>query len=112
MFGGKKYRNENIGQAKVEKLPGPKEIPMEVGSYMVVEMKQNPDRVWQLKGVVLPTNDKKTFYCRIFDESKVKEAGVKVRDWTSLDAYPDLILWEGFSDKETHTVRPEKYGTR
>jgi hypothetical protein len=76
---------------------------------MVVEEKKNPDWVWNLKGVVRPAGKKKVFYCRVFDEAQAAQAGVKVKDWTSLDDYPDLILWEGYFDKETNTVRREKF---
>jgi hypothetical protein len=76
---------------------------------MVVEEKKNPDWVWKLKGVVRPAGKEKTFYCRVFDETQTAKAGVKVKDWTSLDDHPDLILWEGYFDKETNTVRHEKF---
>jgi len=34
---------------------------------------------------------------------------VKVTDWTSLDEHPDLILWEGYCDRETNTARRGKF---
>jgi len=91
------------------RLPAPKGIPELVGRHMVVEEKKNPDWVWKLKGVVRPAGKKKEFYCRVFDESQVAQAGVKVKDWTSLDEHPDLILWEGYVDKETNRARREKF---
>jgi len=91
------------------KLPGPKGIPDTVGMYMVVELKKDPDWVWQLKGVIRPAAKEKAFYCRVFDEGQVAQAGIEVRDWTALDEYPDLILWEGYFDKETNTARPERF---
>ena len=90
------------------KLPGPKNIPDVVGRHMVVAEKKDPDWVWKLKGVVRPA-EKKAFYCRVFDEAQAAQAGVKVKDWTSLDGHPDLILWEGYFDKETITARREKF---
>ncbi len=92
-----------------EKLPGPKDIPELAGRHMVVEEKKDPDWVWNLKGVVRPADKKKAFYCRVFDEAQAAKAGVKVKDWSSLDSNPDLILWEGYLDKETNTVRREKF---
>ncbi|OGP55182.1 MAG: hypothetical protein A2162_05280 [Deltaproteobacteria bacterium RBG_13_52_11b] len=92
-----------------ERLPGPKGIPGSVGSYMVVQMKKNPDWVWKLQGVVRPADKKKAFYCRVFDASQAAQAGVKVKDWTSLEDHPELILWEGYFDKETNKVRDEKF---
>ena len=92
-----------------EKLPGPKGIPEMAGRHMVVQEKKNPDWVWKLKGVVRSAGKKKAFYCRVFDEFQVAQAGVQVKDWTSLDGHPELILWEGYFDKETNTVRDEKF---
>ncbi len=90
-------------------LSGPKGVPDLVGQFMVVKEKQNPDWVWKLKSVLRPAGKKKDFYCRIFDELQASKSGVKVKDWTSLDEHPDLILWEGYFDKENHIARREKF---
>jgi hypothetical protein len=92
-----------------EKLPGPKGIPDLPGRQMVVEEKKDPNWVWSLKGVVRPAGKKEAFYCRVFNEAQAAQAGVKVKDWISLDEHPDLILWEGYFDKQTNTVRREKF---
>jgi hypothetical protein len=106
------FWNRKGAQEGEERLPGPKEIPQPVGSYMVVQMKKDPNRVWQLKGVVRPAAENGTFYCRVFDKAQVAEAGLKVKDWTSLDTHPELILWEGYFDKGTNKVRDEKFVKR
>ena len=90
-------------------LPGPKGLPQLVGSHMVVEEKQNPDWVWNLKGVVRSAGKERAFYCRVFSEAQAAKAGVKVKDWSSLDDHSDLILWEGYFDKRTNEVRREKF---
>jgi len=92
-----------------EKLPGSQGIPEHAGRHMVVEEKKDPNWVWKLQAVVRPTEKKTAFYCRVFDVAQVAQAGVKVKDWTSLDEHPDLILWEGYFDKKTNTVRREKF---
>jgi hypothetical protein len=92
-----------------EKLPGPKGIPNLAGRHMVVEEKKDPNWVWNLKGVVRPTGKKNAFYCRVFSEGQATQAGVKVKDWSSLDEHSSLILWEGYLDTETNTVRREKF---
>ena len=104
MFGlfGKKKEGE-------AKLPGPKDIPELVGRYMVVEMKQDPNYVWSLKGVVKPAGGKKDFYCRVFDVSQTREAHVNIENWSSLDGHPELIRWEGYVDMEKNIARPEKF---
>lgn len=88
-----------------EKLSRPKNISELVGRYMVVEMNQNPDWVWKLKCVVRPAGKKKVFWCRVFDDAQTAKAGVQVKDWTSLDAHSELIVWEGYFDEETKEVR-------
>jgi hypothetical protein len=102
------WKRKETKPGEVE-LPGPKGIPDLAGRYMVVEEKKDPNWVWRLKGVVRPAGKERAFYCRVFDEAQVAQAGVKVKDWTSLDERPDLILWEGYFDKGTNTVRHEKF---
>jgi len=92
-----------------QKLPGPKGIPDLAGRHMVVEEKKDPNWVWNLKAVIRPTGKKNAFYCRVFSENQAAQAGVKVRDWSSLDEHSSLILWGGYLDKETNTVRREKF---
>ena len=94
------------------KFPGPKELPQSIVTYLVHEEKKNPDWVWSLKGVVRPAERKKAFYCRLFSEAQAAQAGVKIKDWTSLYDHSDLILWEGSFDKETNIVRREKFVKR
>jgi len=90
-------------------LPGPKGLPQSVGAQMVVEEKRDPDWVWSLKAVLRPTGKKRAFYCRAFSEVQAAQAGVKVKNWNSLDDHSDLILWEGYFDAETNTARREKF---
>jgi hypothetical protein len=104
-----KFWEHEKTKAGEERLPGPKGIPFEVGRHLVVEENTDPSLVWKLKGVVRPTEKKDASYCRVFDEAKATQAGVKVKDWSSLDEHLDLILWEGYIDKETATVRTEKF---
>lgn len=90
-------------------LSGPKDLPQFLGSHLVVQEKKEPDLVWKLKMVLRPTEKKKVFYCRVFSEAEAAQAGVKVKDWTSLDNHSALIFWEGYFDRETNTVRSEKF---
>ena len=102
------WRHEKTIEGEV-RLPGPKRIPVYVGRHLVVKENKDSNWVWHLKGVVRPTEKKSTFYCRVFDEAKAAQAGVKVKDWSSLDEHLDLILWEGYFDKGTHAARTEKF---
>lgn len=102
-------RSEKVTSEKSTKLPGPVNIPEQVGRYMVVQMRKDPDWVWKLRGVCQPTDKKKVFYCRVFDESQTRQAGLKVKNWTSLDDYAALILWEGYFDKQNNTACLAQY---
>lgn len=95
---------------KGEKLHGPQEIPELAGRNLVVAKKLDPDYVWHLKAVIRgnPSRGKKVCDVRVFDEAKAAEKKVKVKDWTTLDQYPDLILYEGWFDKGNLTAELEK----
>jgi hypothetical protein len=91
-------------ETKVEKLPGPKEIPELAGRFLVNTKKKDPDWVWKLKSVVRKRPESKdAFDVRVFDESQAaqKGGGVTVKDWNTLDEHPDLILYEGWFNKKT-----------
>ena len=91
---------------EVEKLPGPKDIPELVGRYLITELKQNPDWVWKLKGVVRQRSEgKDAFDFRVFDEAQAAARKVTVKDYTSLDEHPDLILYRGRFDKKSGEVQ-------
>lgn len=94
--------------AKVKKLPRPKNIPEQVGRHLVVKLGKNPDWVWNLKGVVRPRAEGKSCYdVRIFDMAEAAQKSVTVRDYTSLDEHPELVLYEGWFDKKTLRVEIE-----
>ncbi len=90
------------------KLPGPTGIPELAGRHMVVEMHKDPDYVWKLRAVNRPVG-KKDFYCRVFDDADLNKAKLQVKDWTSLDGHPELIVWEGYYDKNASTAKPGKF---
>ena len=91
---------------KAEKLPGPKEIPYPVGKHLVVSMGQDPDWVWQLKGVVRHRPESKdAFDVRVFSDSDAAMKKVPVKNYNSLDAHADLILFEGWFDKKSMDVQ-------
>jgi hypothetical protein len=82
-------------------LPGPKEVPELVGRHLVVVLKQNPDWVWKLKGVVRPhAENKDLFDVRVYDESQTKQ-GARIKDYSTLDQLPDLVLFDGWFNKKT-----------
>ena len=98
-------RNRESGAAAMPggvKLPGPKGMPEPVGRYLVVRLDQDPDWVWNLKSVSRPHPEKsELFDVRIYDERYVALENVVIKNYTSLDARPELILFEGWYDKKT-----------
>lgn len=104
----KKPKTEESLQPKSEKLPGPRSIEELVGRHLIIELKQNPDLVWNLRSVVRHRADgKHRFDFRVFD-GQVAASKVKVRDYTSFDDQPELVLYEGWFDKVSMAVHLEK----
>ena len=108
MFWKKKTATEELPKPEAEKLPGPRSIEELVGMHIVTDLKQNPDRVWQLRSVVRRrTGGKHRFDFRVFDEVQVTEKKIKVKDWTTFDQHPELILYQGWFDKVSMKVHFE-----
>lgn len=109
MLWRKKQPIENSATVKVEKLDKPRGIPDAVGRYMVVNLAKHPDWVWDLKCAMRERTERHTFDIRVFDARAASSNGIAVRDYTSLDSHPELILCEGIFDKRSHTFRTEQH---
>jgi len=92
----------------VEKLQKPKDIPEVVGRYLVVSLGKDPDWVWRLKSVERLRGEKNNFDVRVFDASQVAATGVRVKDYTSFDEHPELVLFNGWYDKKTMAMHMEE----
>jgi hypothetical protein len=102
MFWGKKSAKEE------GKLSGPKEIPGPVQNYLVAERKIDPDLVKLLKAVERKSTTGAGFNIRVFDDSEAIAKKVQVKDYTSLDECPDLIIYEGWFDEGAKQVKLEE----
>ena len=92
-------RTKSAGKSQ-RGLPGPDLIPDPVGTYLVTELKMDPDYVWKLKAVVRPWPDKKKVcHFRVYDERETEKRGVKIEDYLSLDSHQDDILFQGVLDR-------------
>jgi hypothetical protein len=108
-----KTKTVDSSSGRVQKLPKPTDIPDPVGRYLIVERGKNPDWVWNLKAVILPRQEEKDCYdVRIFDKGSAAEKNVMVKDYTSLDGYPELILYEGWFNKKSMDVHIEEKKTK
>ena len=93
------------------KLPKPKKIPIQIGQYLVVQEKEDPDFVWKLMCVLRPyAEHKERFDFRVFRSSSAQIAQVGVTSYDSLDAYPKLIIYHGWYDKFSNLIEIIKGG--
>ena len=102
MFWGKKSAKED------GKLPGLKEIPDVVQRYLVAEKKMDPDLAKLLRAVERKNGNGGGFNIRIFDHSEAIARKVDIKDFTSLDPCPGLILYEGVFDEGARQVHLEE----
>ena len=87
-------------------LPKPKDLPEAVGRHLVVDLNLDPDLVWSLKAVLSPREESRDMAdIRVFNPGKADAAGVTVRNYTTLDDHPQLILYEGSFNKKTHHLK-------
>ena len=109
MFWKKKTETGESSKPQMEKLPGPSSIESILATRLVVELEQDPDRVWKLHNVVRRrSGGGKRFDFRVFDMARVEATRVEVKDYTSFDDYPELIAYQGWFDKESGEVHFEE----
>ena len=93
--------NNQIVETTTVKLPRPKEMPQQIGRFLVTHEKADPDIVWNLKCVVRPIADRKGWFdFRVFSPSAAGRAQVDVKNFASLDDHPELVLYKGRYNKD------------
>ena len=103
-----KSKTGEPSQPKSKKLPGPRSIEELVGRHLVVDLKQNPDWVWQLRSVVRRREGgKHRFDFRVYDAAQETAEKAEIKDYNSFDTYPELILYQGWFDKVSMEVHFE-----
>jgi len=82
-------------------LPGPKDVPKAVGRDIVTKLGGDPDRTWKdYKAVMRPKEGYKgTFEVRVFDGVQAASKKITVKNYNSLAEHPELILYEGWFNK-------------
>ena len=106
MFWNKWFDKHNGAGPQRPKLKPPTDLPQPVGQYLVVKLQYDPDWVWELKAVLKPVagGKKSVRHFRVYDPVQAAKQWIKVINYHSLDDYPELILYEGDFDKDTHAV--------
>jgi hypothetical protein len=93
---------------KVLKPGSPASIPDYISKAIVQEIRKitEPSDHWvSYKAVISPRKDAEDIFdIRVFDEFIRNKKGVEVKDYSSLDAYPDLIEFEGWINQTTKQV--------
>lgn len=90
---------KNEGEVK---LSGPKLLPDPVRKYLVGQ-KANLECLYTVRALLRGNGEASDI--RLFDETEAMVREVTVKDYTSLDAHPELILWEGKFDKKGKNVQ-------
>lgn len=94
-----------VPKSKAEKLAGPREIPQLLVKHLAAEKKIDADWARLLKAVVRRSpKGKEISDVRVFDDAEAMVKKVTVKDYTSLDAHPELIIYEGWFDEESKRV--------
>jgi hypothetical protein len=84
---------------------GPKDIPTWVYMYLVTMMKVPSESLTGLRSVQKAGfwEGKPVTFTRIYNPNASEEAW-QVKDFTSLDRHPELILYEGYWEKDGNRV--------
>ena len=82
-----------------------KDAPGFIKGKLTIHLGKDPDWIWNLKAVARRRQDRDGVYdIRIFNAADAASKQIKVRNFTSLDSHPELILFEGSYDKRKNSV--------
>jgi hypothetical protein len=101
------FWNKKPTKEEAEKLSGPRPIPRLVQNYLVAKNKMDPNFV-ELLTAVTRKGPNGASDIRVFDDSEAIVKKVQVKDYTSLDGNPDLIIYEGSFDEGSKQVNLEE----
>jgi hypothetical protein len=91
--------------AKAAKLLAPRQMPGMVEKYLAANYKMDAEIARLLKVVARrQPQTQGAFDCRVFDQSEAEAREIKIKDYTSLDEHPDLILYDGWFDEGSKRV--------
>lgn len=106
MFGKKTPTKEDV---KVVRLPGPKEIPAGVVKYLVAEKKLDAEWLQFVRSVTRANAQGQGLQdIRIFDPAEAEALKVQVKDFTTLEGHPELLMYEGTFNSATGVVQLEE----
>ncbi len=104
MFGIKKTNKAEV------KMPGPSAIPETVQKYLASDKKVDATLASLLRSVILRGSDGPSAYkIRIYDESDAIARKVDIKNYSSLDEHPDVILFEGSVNEVAKQVNLDEH---
>jgi len=90
-----------LGRQNLQKLPRPDKLPLGMVRYLTVILGHSPNWVQGLKYVERPRAGVNSICdVRVFDELLTIVNKVEVKNFNSLDDYPDMILFQGWFNKD------------
>ena len=89
--------------------PAQKTSPYKVGRHLVVVDGVSPDRVWNLKSALKPSETQMDIVdFRLFSPASAAKSHINIRAYATLDHHPELVIFEGWYDRETRKMQVEK----
>lgn len=93
----KLQKPKTIARRSTKGLFKPARLPAAAARYLTGQVGHNPTWVKGLKCVKRINADREdTYELRVFDEILAAENEVRIESYHSLDAYPELIIYEGW----------------
>lgn len=94
-----------MSRQHLQKLPGPEKLPIEITRYLTRILGHSPNWVQGLMYVEQPrAGNKNICDVRVFDELITTVNKVYVSNFNSLDDFPDMILFEGWLNRDDGTA--------
>jgi hypothetical protein len=94
-----------LSRQNLPKLSGPKKLPIEITRYLTRILGHSPNWVQGLMYAEQPKAGIKNICdVRVFDELITTGNKVYVKNFISLDDFPDLILFKGWLNKDDGTA--------
>jgi len=86
----------------------PQNAPDPIVKYLIANMKLNVTWAYNLKSIMKPGQENGIWDFRLYNETDVRSKNIKIKDYSSLDAYPAMSLFEGTYDPKTQNVQITK----
>jgi len=101
-FDQKSQEKKPTYHPKEKTLPKPTQLTYRLVRYLTVILGHNPLWASRLKYVEGPRESGQNICnIRIFDQGIAREKGVSVTNFHTLDSHPELVIFEGWIDKNT-----------